>query len=157
MKTVRLYVEIAINLQRKCLGTPDCKYTENMHKFHLTKCLYQFKWDMTPCKWSKCCQYTQRTWWRTAATQYAVLYRCTIIPKTNSISEVPLSISHATCYVDLTGVCRPQGSLFYPNFRSQGSIFWLDFRSQAHYYYENWTPVPISVSPLSLTVLLFMT
>ena len=30
MKTVRFYVETAINLQRKCLGTPDCKNMENM-------------------------------------------------------------------------------------------------------------------------------
>ena len=30
MKTVRFYVKIALNLQRICLGTPDCKYTDNM-------------------------------------------------------------------------------------------------------------------------------
>ena len=30
MKTVRFYVQTAINLQKKCLGTPDCKNMENM-------------------------------------------------------------------------------------------------------------------------------
>ena len=30
MKTVRFYFQTAINLQRKCLGTPECKNIENM-------------------------------------------------------------------------------------------------------------------------------
>ena len=30
METVRFYVQTAINLQRRCLGIPDCKYMENM-------------------------------------------------------------------------------------------------------------------------------
>ena len=30
MKTVSLYIQTAINLQTKCLGTPDCKNMENM-------------------------------------------------------------------------------------------------------------------------------
>ena len=30
MKTVRFYVQTVINIQRKSLGTPDCKYMESM-------------------------------------------------------------------------------------------------------------------------------
>ena len=30
MKTVRFYVKTTINLQKKYLGTPDCKYTEKI-------------------------------------------------------------------------------------------------------------------------------
>ena len=30
MKTVKFYIQPAINHHMKCLGTPDCKYMENM-------------------------------------------------------------------------------------------------------------------------------
>ena len=36
MKTVRFYVKIALNLTLKCLGIPDCKYTENIFKRTIT-------------------------------------------------------------------------------------------------------------------------
>ena len=37
MKTVRFYVQTAINLQRKYLGTPDCKKKgKHFNRFHLT-------------------------------------------------------------------------------------------------------------------------
>ena len=56
-KTVSLYIQIAINIQRtECLGTPDCKNTENMSidfiwlnvqaKYLIPTILYHFKWDM---------------------------------------------------------------------------------------------------------------
>ena len=32
MKTVKFYVRVTLNLQRKCLRIPDCKYMENMFK-----------------------------------------------------------------------------------------------------------------------------
>ena len=72
----KFYVQTAINLQRKCLGTPDCKYTENMVidfiwlnvKFIQT-ILYNFKWDMVLWKWPKCPQFMLRTWRQTLATQ----------------------------------------------------------------------------------------
>ena len=83
MKTVRLYIETAINLQRKCLGTPDCKNMENMlidfiwlnvqAKYLIQTILYHFKWDMALWKWPKCPQYIQRNWWQTVATQHTGL------------------------------------------------------------------------------------
>ena len=83
MKTVRSYIQTAINLQRKCLGTPDCKNMENMlidfiwlngqGKYLIQTILYHFKWDMALWKWSKCPQYMQRTWWQTVATQHTGL------------------------------------------------------------------------------------
>ena len=83
MKTVRLYVQTAINLQRKCLGTPDCKSMENIlidftwlnvqAKYLIQTILYHFKWDIALWKWPKCPQYMQRTWWQTVATQHTGL------------------------------------------------------------------------------------
>ena len=73
------------NLQRKCLGTPDCKYIKKTNmlidfiwpnvqaKYVIQIILYHFKWDMTPWKWPKCPQYMQRTWWQTVATQHTGL------------------------------------------------------------------------------------
>ena len=72
MKTVRFYVQTAINLLRKCLGTPDCRNMENMlidfiwlnvqAKYLKQTILYHFKWNMALWKWPKCPQYMQRTW-----------------------------------------------------------------------------------------------
>ena len=77
MKTVRFYVQTAINLQRKCLGTPDCKNMENMlidfiwlnvqAEYLIQTILYHFKWDIALWRWPKCPQYMQRTWWQTVA------------------------------------------------------------------------------------------
>ena len=66
MKTVRLYIQTAMNLQRKCLWNPDCKNMENT-------ILYHFKWYMALWMWPKCPQYMQRTWWQTVATQHTGL------------------------------------------------------------------------------------
>ena len=56
MKTARFYVQTTINLQRKCLGTPDCKNLENMlinfiwlnveAKYLIQTISYDFKWDV---------------------------------------------------------------------------------------------------------------
>ena len=56
MKTVKFYVQPAINHHMKCLGTPDCKYMENMSvdfiwlnaqaKYLIQTILCHFKWDM---------------------------------------------------------------------------------------------------------------
>ena len=85
MKTGRLYIQTAINLQRKCLGNPDCKNMENMliyfifiwlnvqAKHLIQTILYHFKWDMALWTWLKCPQYMQRTWWQTVATQHTGL------------------------------------------------------------------------------------
>ena len=83
MNTVRSYVQTAVNLQRKCLGTPDCKNMENMlidfislnvqAKYFIQIILYHFKWDMALWKWPKWPQYMQRTWWQTVATQHTGL------------------------------------------------------------------------------------
>ena len=83
MKTVRIYVQTAINLQRKCLGTPDCRNMKNMltdftwlnvqPKYLIQTILYDFKWDMALWKWPKCPQYMQPTWWQTVATQHTGL------------------------------------------------------------------------------------
>ena len=83
MKTVRLYIQTAINLQRKCQGTPDYKNMENMlidftwlnvqAKYLIQTILYNYKWDMALWKSLKCPQYMQRTWWQTVATQHAGL------------------------------------------------------------------------------------
>ena len=80
METVRFYVQTAINLHRKCLGTPDCQITENMlinfiwlnvqAKYLVQIILYHFEWDMALWKWPKCPPYMQRTWWQTVATQH---------------------------------------------------------------------------------------
>ena len=68
---------------RKCLGTPNCKYMENMlvdfiwlnvqAKYLEQTILYHFKWDMALWKWPKCPQCMQRTWWQTVATQHTGL------------------------------------------------------------------------------------
>ena len=83
MKTVRLYFQTAINFQRKCLGTPDCKNVENVlidfiwlnvqAKYLIQTILYHFKSDMALWKWPKCPQYMQRTRWQTVATQHTEL------------------------------------------------------------------------------------
>ena len=83
MKTVRLYNQTAIHLQRKCPGTPDFKNMENMlidfiwlnvqAKYLIQTSLSNFKWDMALWKWPKCPQYTQRTCWQTVATQHTGL------------------------------------------------------------------------------------
>ena len=64
MKTTEFYVQTTINLQRKCLGTPDCKYMENMiidfiwlnvqAKYLIQIISCHFKWDMALQKWPKC-------------------------------------------------------------------------------------------------------
>ena len=64
MKTAILYIQTAINLQRKCLWTPDCKSTENMlidfiwlniqAKYLVQTILDHFKWDMALWKRYKC-------------------------------------------------------------------------------------------------------
>ena len=81
MKTVKFYVQPAINHHMKCLGTPDCKYMENMlvdfiwlnaqAKYLIQTILCHFKWDMALWKWPKCSQYMKRTWWQTVATQHS--------------------------------------------------------------------------------------
>ena len=81
MKTVKFYVQPAINHHMKCLGTPDCKYMENMSvdfiwlnaqaKYLIQTILCHFKWDMALWKWPKCSQYMKRTWWQTVATQHS--------------------------------------------------------------------------------------
>ena len=83
MKTVRFYVQTAINLHRKWLETPDCKYMENMlidfiwltvqAIYLIQTILYHFKWYMALWKRPKCPQYMQRTWWQTVATQHTGL------------------------------------------------------------------------------------
>ena len=79
MKTLRFYVQTSINLQSKCLGTPDCKNMGNVIDFIwlnvqamylIQTILYHFKWDMALWKWPKCPQYMQWTWWQTVATQH---------------------------------------------------------------------------------------
>ena len=64
MKTVKFYVQPAIKHHIKCLGTPDCKYMENMSidfiwlnvqmKYLVQTNLCHFKWEMALCKWPKC-------------------------------------------------------------------------------------------------------
>ena len=67
----------------KCLGTPDCKYMENMSidfiwlnvqmKYLIQTILCYFKWDMALWKWPKCPEYMQRTWRQTVETQHSGL------------------------------------------------------------------------------------
>ena len=74
LDTVRFYVQTTINLQRKCLGTSDCRNMENIlidyiwlnvqAKYLIQTILYHFKWDMALWKWPKCPQYMQRNWWQ---------------------------------------------------------------------------------------------
>ena len=83
MKTVRLYVQTAINLQRKCLGTPGCKNMENIFinfiwlnvqaEYLIQTILYHFKWDMALWKWPKYSEPGDKQWqhslwgWRNCA------------------------------------------------------------------------------------------
>ena len=95
--SVRFYVQTTIDFQRKCLGTPDCKYMENMSidfiwlnvqvKSLIQTILYQFKWDTTLWKSPKCPQYMQRTWWQTVATQHTGLR---VIQQSNCAIEFEL-------------------------------------------------------------------
>ena len=83
MKSVRFYVQTAINRQRKCPESPYCKYIENLLMFFFwlnaqakspkQTILYQFKWDTALWKSPKCPQYMQRTWWLTVAAQHTEL------------------------------------------------------------------------------------
>ena len=83
IKAVRFYVQTTINLQRKCLRTPDCNYMENMLRdFNwlnvkatslLQGILYQFQWDKALWMSPKCPQHMQQIWWQTVATQHTWL------------------------------------------------------------------------------------
>ena len=42
-------------------------------KYLIQTILYHFKWDVTLCKWPKCPEYMQRTWWQTVATHHTGL------------------------------------------------------------------------------------
>ena len=63
-----------IDLQWKCLGTPDLKHTESTFvnfiwinaydKYSMQTILYQFKRNMSLWKRLKCPQCMQRTWWQ---------------------------------------------------------------------------------------------
>ena len=87
MKTARFYVQTATNIQRKCRGTPDWTYTEDMFidftwlniqaKYLIQTILYHSKRDEALWKWPKCPKYILRTWsqqsirgWRTTISRH---------------------------------------------------------------------------------------
>ena len=83
METVRLCIQTAINIEWKCLGTPDCENMKNIliyfiwlnvqAKYLIQTLFYHFKWDMALWKCPKCPHFMQRTWWQTVATHHTVL------------------------------------------------------------------------------------
>ena len=100
MKTVRFYVQTAVNLQRKSLCPPECKNLGNMlidfiwlniqTKYVLQTMLYYLEWDMALWKWAIGLQYMQRIWWQTLVKQYTgwTYYDCRFSPTTSWMNNI---------------------------------------------------------------------